>query len=610
MGGGVSGRAARGGIARFSRSIGFCAALAAMGPTAAWAQQVPTGQIAPTREEVERAPLQPPIQTPPRLTVEGGIERAPCALADPAYRDVAFTVTAVVFDELQAVSPELLRPAYADYVGTTQPVAVVCEIRDRAATILRDAGYIAAVEIPEQRIADGTVRFQVLMARLVGIRVRGDAGRAERVIAGYLERLTGQEVFNRFDAERYLLLAGDLPGYDVRLSLRSAQAGRGEVIGEVAVIRAPGQIDLNIQNFGSRDLGRWGGLLRGEFYGLTGLGDRTTIAFFSTADFDEQQTLQLGHDFRVGSEGLTLSGQFTYAWADPALGNPLLDVKARTLLATVEASYPFVRTQSFTLRGAGGLDLINQRVTLNKAIELNRDKLRVAYLRADIDAADADSIGRLGGYSAAEPRWRFVGSVELRQGLGILGASEDCGPAFRRCNTPGESRLSRPEGDPTGTVFRFSTYGEYRPVPNIAFALGMRGQASADPLLSFEEYSLGNYTVGRGYDPGTLLGDNGLGFQAELRFGSIIPKALNRFSVQPYVFFDAGWVWNEDRLNARDVRQQLTSVGGGIRALYGDRAQLDVVLAVPLDRAGMLMTERPDPRLLVSFTTKLWPWRS
>ena len=69
-------------------------------------------------------------------------------------------------------------------------------------------------------------------------------------------------------------------------------------------------------------------------------------------------------------------------------------------------------------------------------------------------------------------------------------------------------------------------------------------------------------------------------------------------------------MWNEDRLNARDVRQQLTSVGGGIRALYGDRAQLDVVLAVPLDRAGMLMTERPDPRLLVSFTTKLWPWRS
>jgi hemolysin activation/secretion protein len=46
---------------------------------------------------------------------------------------------------------------------------VICEIRDRAATILRNAGYVAAVEVPEQRIADGNVRFQVLMARLTGI---------------------------------------------------------------------------------------------------------------------------------------------------------------------------------------------------------------------------------------------------------------------------------------------------------------------------------------------------------------------------------------------------------------------------------------------------------
>ncbi|WP_243444727.1 ShlB/FhaC/HecB family hemolysin secretion/activation protein [Sphingosinicella humi] len=573
----------------------------------ATAQDVPTGPIAPTREEVERVPLSPTVEAQPRLTVEGGIERAPCALADPAYRDVTFTVSNVIFEDLKAVSPEILRPAYADYLGSEQPIAVVCEIRDRAATILRDAGYIAAVQVPEQRIADGTVRFKVLMAKLVGVRVRGDAGRAERTIAAYLERLTEQEVFNRFDAERYLLLAGDLPGYDVRLSLRSAEAAPGEVIGEVAVLRTPGQVDFNVQNFGSRDLGRWGGLLRGQFYGLTGLGDRTTVAFFSTADFDEQQTLQLGHDFRLGGEGLTLSGQFTYAWADPDLGDPRLDVKARTLLATVEAAYPLIRTQAQTLRGAAGLDIINQKVRFND-LPLTRDQLRVAFARLDLEATDPDSINRLGGYSIAEPRWRFLGGLELRQGLDLLGASDDCGPSFARCRAAGAVPISRLEGDPTGTVFRFNAYGEYRPVPNIAFALGMKGQATRDPLLSFEEFSVGNYTVGRGYDPGTLLGDNGLGFQAEVRFGSIIPQTRDSLSVQPYLFVDTAWVWNEDRLNARDVRQDLTSIGGGLRALYGDRLQLDVALAVPLERAGVLATEKPDPRLLVSLTTRLWPW--
>lgn len=585
-------------------SAGLLAALAAAGP--ALAQEIPTGPIAPTREEVERVPVEPPVQRPPRLTVEGGIERAPCALADPAYRDVTFTVASVAFDDLREVPPETLRPAYAEFIGTTQPVAVVCEIRDRAATILRDAGYIAAVEIPEQRISEGAVRFQVLMAKLVGIRVRGDAGKAERTIAGYLEKLTGREVFNRHDAERYLLLAGDLPGYEVRLSLRSAEAGRGEVIGEVAVLRSPGMIDFNVQNFGSRDLGRWGGLLRGQFYGLTGLGDRTTIAVFSTADFQEQQTLQLGHDFRLGGEGLTLSGNFTYAWAEPDLNNPLLDVEARTLLATVEASYPFIRAQALNLRGAAGLDFINQRVSFN-GLPLTRDHLRVAYARLDLEAMDPASVERLGGYSLSEPRWRVLGGVELRQGLDILGASEDCGPGFRRCLAPGTVSLSRLEGDPTGTVFRFDASGEFRPIPDIAFVLGVKGQATGDALLSFEEYSVGNYTVGRGYDPGTLLGDNGLGFQAELRFGSILPRSIDDLAAQPYVFVDAGWVWNEDRLNLRDVRQDLVSVGGGVRALYGDRAQLDVVLAVPLQRAGLL-TERPDARLLVSLTTRLWPW--
>jgi hemolysin activation/secretion protein len=565
----------------------------------------PNPPAAPTREEVERAPLRPSVQQAPRLTVEGGVERAPCALANEAYRELTFTPTSVIFEDLRGLSSEDLRPAYQPFLNQQHPIAVICEIRDRAATILRNAGYVAAVEVPEQRIADGTVRFQVLMAKLVGIRVRGNAGRAEQTIAGYLERLTEEEVFNRKTAERYLLLAGDLPGYDVRLSLRSAGAARGEVIGEVAVVRTPAEVDFNVQNFGSKDLGRWGGLLRGQFYGLTGLGDRTTIAVFSTADFSEQQTLQLGHDFRVGSEGLTLSGQFTYAWANPDLDDSALDVKARTLLATLEAGYPILRTQIETARAAAGLDIINQEVDFND-LALTRDKLRVAFVRLDLDTIEPGSLGRVGGYSPFEPRWRAAGSIELRRGLGILDATDSCGINLS-CTAPGVVPPSRLEGDATATVLRFEGFGEYRPMPKVAFALGVRAQYSPDALLSFEEYSAGNYTVGRGYDPGTLLGDSGYGIQAELRYGSILPLTRDSFAVQPYVFLDQAWVSNEDRFFASVGKQRLTSIGGGVRAAWGDRARLDVALAVPLTRAGLL-AEKPDPRLLVSLTTKLFPW--
>ena len=90
------------------------------------------------------------------------------------------TLRGVEFDGLRGLTAEELKAPTRRYVGRDVPISVVCEIRDRAATILRNAGYIAAVQVPEQRIAEGNVRFQVLMAHLTQVRVRGDATGAER----------------------------------------------------------------------------------------------------------------------------------------------------------------------------------------------------------------------------------------------------------------------------------------------------------------------------------------------------------------------------------------------------------------------------------------------
>ena len=590
------------GLLRFRSKLALGCGWLALGAAAAAAQTGPEPPRAPTRDEVQRPVQAPERERTARLTVDSDIERAPCALDDEQFRTIRFTPTAVLFDDLRALAPEALRPAYEPYLGREQPISVLCEIRDRAAAILREAGYVAAVEVPVQRIEDGTVRFQVLMARLVAIRVRGDAGRAERTIARYLEHLVGRDVFNRYEAERYLLLASDLPGYNVRLALRSAGAARGEVIGDVTVVRIPGLADFSLQNFGSRELGRWGALARAQLYGMTGLGDRTTVALFATSDLDEQRTIQAGHDFRIGGEGLALGGTLTYAWANPDLGLANVDIEARTLLATVEASYPFVRLQSHSLRGAIGFDFIDQEIDFND-LPLNRDRLRVAFARFD---AEALGVGDRARFTPAEPRWRAAGSLQLRHGLGILGASEGCGPGFVNCLSSAVVPPSRLEADPTAFVVRAEALGEWRPAPIVTFALGAVGQHSARPLLAFEEFSAGNYTVGRGYDPGTLLGDSGLGLQAELRLGRAFAREEDGIALQGYVFHDRAWVWNEDQL-APATRDRLSSVGGGVRAGWGDRARLDLALAVPLGRAG-LQTERPDPRLLVSLTTRLWPW--
>ena len=571
---------------------------AASTASAAAAQTAPQ-PLPPTREEVTRPNVSPPPSAA-KVEIEGGIERAPCALDRPQFRNLRFVVRGAEFANLEGVSQQDLAPAYSGLIGTEQPISVVCEIRDRAATILRNAGFVAAVEVPEQRISDGIIRFRVLMAHLVQVRVRGDATGAERILSAYLQELTRRPVFNRFEAERYLLLASDMPGYTVRLTLRPAGTAPGEVVGDVTVERTRGYADVNIQDWGSHSLGPWGVLGRVQFYGLTGLADRTTIGVFSTADPREEKTVQIGHDFRLGGQGLSLGGLFTYAWAGPSIGES--DFNARTLFATVHADYPFVRSIARTVGGTVGLDFVNQDVRLD-SIDLTRDRLRVAFARVSLDAISTDfSPGR----SPAEPKWRFAGNLELRKGLNILGATDRCGPAGAGCLGPGEVPPSRLEGISTAAVVRALLYGEYRPIPKLTFALGARSQYAWKPLLSFEQFSVGNYTVGRGYDPGALLSDRGWGTQAEIRIGSTVPESPSKAAVEGYLFWDHAKVKSLERLLVIDQPDHLDSVGGGARITF-NRFALDAGLAIPLSRVG-IPARKPDPRFLVSLTTRLWPW--
>jgi hemolysin activation/secretion protein len=576
----------------------------ALAGTPSLAQSVPP---VPTREEIQRAPVSPTAPPTGRISIEGDVERAPCPLSDPAYANVRVTLSQVQFDGLGPVDPAVVQPAYADAIGKTLAIAEVCEIRDRAATLLRRAGYLAAVQVPAQRIENGVVHFDVLLAKLVGIQVRGDAGASEGIIQRYLSAIQRQPVFNVIEAERYLLLARDLPGFDVRLALRPAGTVPGEVIGEARVVRVPFELDANVQKYGSHEVGRWGGTLQLRLNGLLGIGDRTTLGVFSTAQTREQTVVQGGEEIRIGGNGLSFSLDGNYAWTRPSLG-PTIDLRSRTFSATAQLRYPIVRRQSHDLYASGGLDFINQTSRLS-ALPLTRDRLRVAFARLDYDAVDPKSIASNVGYSFAEPRWRFAGGVELRQGLDLFGASDGCGAApFTACSVVGAVPPSRIEGDPTAFVSRAYAVAEVRPIPHLAFSLQPRVQYAPHALLSYEEFSAGNYTIGRGYDPGTIIGDSGVGFRSEVAYGSLVPRTAKSLAWQAYGFFDAAWIWNKDSASNGIDPEKLQSAGGGVRLAYGDRFQVDGTVAVPLRRAG-LQTQRGDTRFLLTLTTRLLPWR-
>ncbi len=566
----------------------------------------------PTREELAPLPAQVEQDRTPTLTIDNQMPRAACALDNPDLADIRVTLSQVSFAGAEAAGDVDLAPAYASYLGRELPISVLCDIRAQATTLLANAGYLAAVEIPEQRIEGGAAEFRVVLGRLAALRVRGEAGNNEKLIARFLQPLVDQPVFNTNAAERQLLLAGDIPGVDVRLSLRPlANGAPGELLGEIAVLRRAVAVDLNVQNFGARALGRFGGLLRAEFYGITGMGDRTSLAFYTSHDFDEQQTLLASHEFLVGSDGLTLGGDLTLGWTNPTLDLPGFDVRSETVFASLHARYPLKRTQAQSIYLSSGYDHVNQMVEANST-RLTRDHVRMAWARFDLVQTDVDSVARRNGFTPFEPHMYAAASLELRQGLDIFDASRDCrGPQFASCFAENEVP-TRIEQDPTPFLLRGELRTEYRPTPLVAVAINIRGQFSRDPLPAFEEITGGNYSIGRGYDPASVVGDSGLTSSIELRYGSLAPPDVDSFALQPYVFVDQATVWDRDPSQRAQNPDGLYSVGAGLRIAHGRGMQGDLFVAVPLEKTDFQNAngqKRGDARILFSLTGRLAPWR-
>lgn len=581
-------------LSRVALAMGVAGVVAL--PSAALAQ----AQAAPTRDDlsVGRAGAGPQLSG--RLSVEGDIERGPCPLNSPDMAQTRVSFSHVEFTGLPGVDASILDDAWSDGVGRDLPIASLCDVRDRAATILRAQGFLAAVQIPPQRIEpNGTVRMDVLAAKLVEVQLRGDAGNAGELFAAHLRKLTQEEWFNSIEAERHLLLLQDLPGFNVRLVLRSAEGAAGEVVGDVVVERLASELTFGVQNLASPSSGRTGIYSELVLNDLTGNGDRTNISVYSTTDFEEQQVYRFGHELAISTSGLRFGGEVLYGRGNPS-GGPF---ESETLATGLHLSYPLMRSQSHSLWGTLGFDLINQTLNFGST-RLSKDKLRVAYLQFQHQIIDPISLRGGGGYSSRQPHFASSLNLEFRQGIDGLGASKSCA-VIANCLAP-NTPISDFTADPSSFSARLQGSFEYRPVRNFTLTYSPLFQFSSGHLLAYEQVSLGNYTIGRGIDPGTAIGDGAGGGAVEMRYGSLIPSGPDELALEPFAFFDFARVWINDNHAAADPANAY-SIGVGLRGRYGNKFDFGVTLAVPLARAGYQIKKGP-ARVLFTFTTRLTTW--
>ena len=538
---------------------------------------IPAAQTAPglpSREELNPARRAAPETR--RADLFMAPAPGPCPLEQS---DVRLTLNSVSFRGLTGVPASELTPAYADFIGREGPVSNLCVVRDRVAEALFRKGLLTRVEIPEQEIAGGHLMLEVIEAKIVNVRVRGDAGAATPLVEAYAEKLRGLAPFDLDVAQRYLLLASDIPGLTVRAAVRPNRGGeRGAVDLDLTVTRDPYDALVNVQNLQSRATGRWGALARVDFNSFTRFGERTSLIAYHTLD-DEQWVLQLLEEARFGDDGLTGRLSLVYGESEPGGVLSPLDLESESFVGNAELAYPLIRKRRQNLTLAAGMDWIDQTTKIGGGGTFTDDSLRVAYLRADAEWRPM----------LANRPLILSGGLSVRQGLSGLGASGSDSPLLSRLNA-----------DPTGLVFTGSASALAPLAEKVSLYGRVEAQYSTDSLLAYEELPIGNLTIGRGYDPGSLSGDSGVAAAFEVRTGPF--QMGPRMLASPYAFYDIAKVDNNDPFG---VKRTVDSAGFGVQFRLTSRAVLDVFYAKAFD-APLPGGDKPDGRLMVNLTASLF----
>lgn len=566
-----------------ARPLAHACALAIAGLIASTSAlaQVNTAQVpGQTREEIDPAlrtpPVQPRVIDPSQLTAP-----SPCPFAGQG--DV--TLTRIDVTGATLVSRDRIDAAVADLVGKSTDAQVLCTARDRVAAVYAQQGEaLARVDLPEQRISDGVLTLRVTEGRIAEVNVENAEalGPSAALARGYLDTLRTDGATRWADVERAFLLAREIPGAEAGFAMRRADDNSADGLQALAAFGPRRRFDLgvSVQNMGSEELGRTGVSLRADANSFTRFGERTSLVLYSSHT-GAQRVVQLMEEVRIGSGGWLLHGDYAYGRSRPEGALEPLELDGRSRVARLGLRYPLLKSRAASIDMGMRVEGIDQQNDLGflrgpdgDAIPLFDERLRVLALEFN---------GRW--QSASLPGFGTAAGIELRQGLEALGASE-----------AGDPLLSRAEARPDFTSARLNLSARYAFAPQSQVSpyvqLNGLAQWSQDVLPAYEEFQVGNYTVGRGYDPGAASGDRAVAAQAE--FGLDITGATRRYSV--FAFADAARVWNDDSFG---YDAEPWSAGAGARVRWRS-GQLSLVWASP-QTEPLPGAPTPDARVLLTF---------
>ena len=459
-----------------------------------------------------------------------------------AVDEIKFKLVDIRIEGAKTIPASSFLPLYAGLIGKQISLANIFDVADAIEQQYKDAGYLLVrAYVPPQHVKDGIFTIHVVEGFVAGTSVQGaDAATQERV-KSYLAPVMNERPLRLTTIERALLLSNDVPGVAATGILRPSPGVSGASDLVVTLTQPDVTGGLAATNRGSHFSGIWTVTGNAQYNGILG-GDEVDVSLTASPHALNQQISGQGrYRTAIGDDGLI--GSIIGAVSNGAPGGTLGASEIRTDSSAVgpRLTYPLMRTRENTLSLDGGLTFQDATVKVAGA-QVNHDVWRVADLGLTYSSGDF-----LAG--------TFSSTLDVAQGLPILGA------------TPNHSLDLSLRGRTTFTKLTgLMRYVNVFDAP-WSFAVTGNGQYALDPLITGEEILFGGSQIGRGYDPGGITGDSGLGGSFELRYDTHITD-WDISALEPYAFFDTAKVWSRARPPASGIvllDNSVASAGLGAR---------------------------------------------
>lgn len=129
---------------------------------------------------------------------------------------------------------------------------------------------------------------------------------------------------------------------------------------------------------------------------------------------------------------------------------------------------------------------------------------------------------------------------------------------------------------------------------------GIQGQATANPLLDTEQFSLGGQSTVRGYLESVVVGDSAICGTLELRTPSLLGWLGEGHEWRLFVFLDGGTAWMNDPLPQQTTQFNLWSYGIGTSIRIFDHVNGEFLIGVPQ------VSQAPSEANQPLFSFRLW----